>query len=77
MHMEVSGIGAELDLQLLVYVTGTATPDLTCICDLGCSLWQCQTLNPLSEARDPTLILMDTSPVLNLPSHNGNPKVLS
>ena len=29
-------------------------------------------LNPLSEARDQICILMDTSPVLNSPSHNGN-----
>ena len=34
--------------------------------------WQCQILNPLSEARDQICILMDTSWVLNLLSHNRN-----
>jgi len=33
---------------------------------------QCQILNPLSEARDQTRILMDTSQVRNPLSHNGN-----
>ena len=37
-----------------------------------CSLWQCRILNPLSEARDRTFILMDTSRVLNLLNHSGN-----
>jgi len=43
------------------------------ICDLYHSSLQCQILNPLSEARDRTRILMDTSHVLNLLSHNRNP----
>ena len=42
------------------------------ICNLHCSLQQHQILNPLSEARDQTLILTETSKVLNLLSHNGN-----
>ena len=33
---------------------------------------QCQILKSLSEARDWTCIFMDTSCVLNPPSHNGN-----
>ena len=33
---------------------------------------QCYILNPLSRARDRTLIVMDTSRVFNLMSHNGN-----
>ena len=37
-----------------------ATPDLSHICDLCCSLQQCQILNPLREARDWTGIHMDT-----------------
>ena len=36
------------------------------------SLQQYQILNPLSKARAQTHILMDTSQVLNLLSHNGN-----
>ena len=40
--------------------------------DLSHSLWQHWILNPLSEARNRTHILMDTSQVLNPLSHNGN-----
>ena len=36
------------------------------------SSWQRQILNPLSETRDQTCILMDTSAVLNSLSHNAN-----
>ena len=34
------------------YATATATPDPSYICDLHCSLWQCEILNPLSKARN-------------------------
>ena len=54
------------------YTTATATLDLSCICDLCCSLWQCWILNMLSEARDRTFILTDTSRILNPLSHNKN-----
>ena len=53
-----------------------ATWDLSCICDLLCSLQQCQILNPLNEARNWTCILIDTSWVHNSLSHNGNSNVL-
>ena len=43
-HMEVPGLGVELELQLLAYAKATATQDLSCFCDLCCSLWQCQIL---------------------------------
>ena len=33
-HMEVPGLGVKSDLQLPAYATATATPDLSCICDL-------------------------------------------
>ena len=42
----------ELELQLPAYTTATATPDLSHICDLHYSLWQCRILNPLNKARD-------------------------
>ena len=58
-YMEVPLARFELELQLLAYVTAIATPDLSCICDLYCSLRQCWILNPL-KARDRTCILMDT-----------------
>ena len=51
-HMEVPGLGIELEPQLPTYTTVTATWDLSHICDLHLSSWQRQILNPLSEARD-------------------------
>ena len=45
------------------YTTDTAKPGPSCICNLHHSLPQCQILNPLSEARDGTSILMDTSQI--------------
>ena len=71
-HMEVPRLGVELELQLTAHATATATPDLSHICNLHCSSWQCQLLNPLSKGRDQIRILMDTSQVLNPPSHSGN-----
>jgi len=58
-HMEFPGLGVKSELQLQVYATATAMQDLSHICNLHLSLWQCQTLNPPSEARDQTHILMD------------------
>ena len=43
--------------------TATATPDLSHISNLHHSSWQCRILNPLSEARDCTHILMVASQV--------------
>ena len=54
-----SGIGA----QPLAYTTATTTQDLSRIFDLHCSLQQCQILNPLSEPRNRTCILVDTSQI--------------
>ena len=71
-HTEVPRLGVESELQLLAYATATATQDLSHICDLCCSLWQCWILSLPSEARDQTCILMDTSWVLNPLSHSGN-----
>ena len=65
--MEVLRLEIKSELQLPAYVTATAT------LDSSHSLWQRQILNPLSEARDRTCILMDTSQILNPLSHNGNP----
>ena len=45
----------------LRYATATAAQDLSCICNLQHSSWQCWILNPLREARDCTRVLMDTS----------------
>ena len=70
--MEVPRPEIELELQLLAYATATAMQDPSCVCDLYHSLQKCQILNPLSEARDQTCILMDTNWILNLLIHNGN-----
>ena len=58
--MEVPRLGIESGLQLPAYATAVATLDLSCICNLHLNMRQHQILNPLSEARDGTLILMDT-----------------
>ena len=49
-----------LELQIQIYATAMAMLDLSHICDLGCSLWQCQIINLLSKARDQSHIFMDT-----------------
>ena len=59
----------ESELQLLAYSTATATPDLHYVWDLHHSSRQHRIPNPLSEARDQTCILMDTSQVFNLLGH--------
>ena len=58
--MEGPRLGVKLELQLLAYATATGTQDPSHVCDLHHSSWQCQILNPLSEAGDRTRILTDT-----------------
>ena len=66
--MEVLRLRVESKLQLRAYTTATATATATLdpsrIHNLHHSLWQHQILNPLSEVRDQTHILMDASWVL-------------
>ena len=57
--MEVLGLGEGSELQLPAYTT--ATRDLSRICDLHHSSWQQQILNPLSEAKGRTCVLMNNS----------------
>ena len=73
-HVEVPRLGVELELQPLAYARATATPDPSYVCDLHHGSWQRRILNPLSEARGRTCILMDTSWILNPRSHNGHSK---
>ena len=61
--MEVPRLGIELELQLPAYTTAITTWNLSLVCDLHCSLRQYQILNPLSEARHQTWVLMDTGRV--------------
>ena len=56
--MEVPKLAVESE-----YVTATATQDLSLIRDLHPSSQQHWILNPLSEARDQTHILMNTSQI--------------
>ena len=60
-YMEVPRLGVQLELQLPVYTTTTATQDPSHVCDLHHSSQQHQVLNPMSEARDQTWVLMDAS----------------
>ena len=60
-HLEVPRLGGQSELQLPAYDTATAVWDLSRICNLYHSSWQRRILNRLSEARDRTRILMDTS----------------
>ena len=60
-HMKISRLRVKLELQLPVYTTATAMQDLSCVFDLYHSSQQHWILNPLSEARDWTCVLMDIS----------------
>ena len=71
-HMGVPRLGVESELQLLASITATQMPDLSHACSLCHTLQQRRILNPISEARDRTRILMDTSRVLNLLTHKRN-----
>ena len=55
--------GGKLELQLQAFATATATRDPSKVFELHHGSQQCQTLNPLSKARDRTLILMDPSQI--------------
>ena len=70
--MEVPRLVVKLELQLQAYTTATAMPGPSHIFDLCPSLQQHWIFNPLSEARDWTHILVDTSQVLNPLIYNGN-----
>ena len=68
--MEVSRLGVELELQLMA--TATAMQDLSCVCDLHQTSWQCGMLNPLSKARDLDLHPHGYSSDSFPPHHNRN-----
>ena len=57
------------------YTRATVMWDLSHICDLHHSSQQCQILNPLSKARDPTHILMDTSKIHFCCTTMGTPRI--
>ena len=65
--MEVPRLGVERELQQQVSAMAT---DPSHVCHLHCSLWQCQILNPLREARDQLRILAES--MSDPLSHNRN-----
>ena len=62
-HMEVPRLGVQSGLKPPACTTATATLDLSRICGLQHSSQRCPILNPLSEAKDRTRVLTDTSRV--------------
>ena len=62
-HIEVPRLRVELEPQLPAFTTATATQDPSCVCDLHYSSQQGRILNPLSEARDRTCVLVDASQI--------------
>ena len=64
-HMEVPrlGVKSELHLPATATATATATQELNLVVDLHHSSRQNRILNPLSEARDRTCVLMDPNRV--------------
>ena len=70
-HMEVPRLGVELELWPLAFATATQNPSH--ICDLFHSSRQHRILNPPSEARDRTHILMDASQVCYCWATMGTP----
>ena len=57
------GVRVESELKLQAYTIAIATLDLSHISDLDHSSQQCWIPGPLSEARDQTLILMETGQI--------------
>ena len=72
--MEVPRLGVNSELQLLVYATATAMPDLSRVYDLHHS--SCRILNPLRDARDRTLDLTVPGQVRFCRATMGTPKHL-
>ena len=61
--MDVPILGVKSEVQLLAYTTATAILDPSHVFDLYHNSWQLRILNPLSEVRDHTGILMVTSQI--------------
>ena len=75
-HMEVPRPGVKSELLVLAYTTATAMPDLSWVCSLHHSSQQSWIFNPLSEPRDWTHILMDTSQVCYSWATMGTPRII-
>ena len=68
--MEIPSLGVQLELQLPAYTTATAMQDPSCVCSLHHSS---RILDPLSEARGQTCVLMDASWVPYCCATTGTP----
>ena len=75
--MEVPGLGVKSEPQPPAYTRATAMPDPSRVCSLHHSSQQRQVLNPPSEARDRTHILMDPSQVRYRRATMGIPETLA
>ena len=73
-HLKVPRLGVQSELQPPAYAIATATQDPSCVCDLHRSSRQRRILNPLSEARDQTFILMVTSQIRFHCTTTGTPQ---
>ena len=60
-------------LYLLSYSAATATRDVSHLCDLQHTSWQCRIHNPVSKARDRTQVFVDTSRVRYHWATTGSP----
>ena len=72
--VEVPRLGVKSELHLVAYTTATATGYLSSICNQHHSCWKCWMPDPLSDAKDPTHILMDTSWIRFHCTTSGTPK---
>ena len=63
--MQISRLGVHLELQLLAYTTAIATPSPAVSATYTAAHGNTRSFKPLSEARDLTQILMDTSRIRN------------
>ena len=75
-HMEIPRLGVKSELQLSAYTTATAMQDPSHICHLHHSSQQCLILNPLSESKDWTCVLMDMSQIHFCWVMTGTPQIL-
>ena len=71
--MEIPRLGIESELQLLANTRARAAEDPSCICDLYHGSQQCRIPDPLSQARDQTLVLMDASQIHFYCTTTGSP----
>ena len=75
-HMEVPQARGPIGAVVATLATATEMPDPSLVWDLHHSSWQHRILNPLSESRDQTCDLMDTSQIHFFWVTTGTPYLL-